>query len=75
MKLRKSQIWCSLTSLPIQEIEYQNQGVLINISVIDRTKEYSKPLEHDIYYFFPSKEMRSYMDLFFGENEINGNID
>ena len=49
-------------------------GGMVHIIAIDGTKEYSKPLKHDISFFFPTLEMRGDMDLYFGEADINSNV-
>jgi outer membrane protein OmpA-like peptidoglycan-associated protein len=50
-------------------------GGMVHITAIDGTKEYSKPLKHDISFFFPTLDMRGDMDLYFGEADVNANVD
>lgn len=50
-------------------------GGMVNIIAMDGGKEYSKPLKHDISFFFPTMDMRGDMDLFFGQSDVNGNVD
>jgi len=50
-------------------------GGMVNITAFDGGKEYIMPLQHDLTFFFPTADMRSDMDLFFGENDVNGNLD
>jgi hypothetical protein len=50
-------------------------GGMVNITAFDGNKEYLLPLQHDLTFFFPTANMRGDMDLFYGENDVNGNID